>query len=264
MAEAPPNGITPVKAKKKTSPAVAALVLVVALGLFAAAFVYAGGMDYVTGLLGGTPTNTTEQPTTPSTPSTPTTTTTEPTQSVEPTAPAGPEGYALDPAAKARMFNEQVASRETLTELADGKFASITMGTPAVSGADARVPVTATYKAGGSFSGTLLLKKYENAWYFAAIARGGNSLSVKPASVGVDTGVVDTIVADQRANQELISEIVSGQYSGLTLGAPEGGAGTKSIPVTMATGSGSESGRIVLVSAKAGGKTYWFVTSFKK
>jgi hypothetical protein len=105
------------------------------------------------------------------------------------------------------------------------------------------------------------LKQYQNAWYFAAIARGGNSLAVKPSGLSVDMGVVNTIVEEQRANQGLISEIVSGGYTGLSLGAPSGGAGTKTIPITMAA-SAPRAGRIVLIRKVAGGRTYWFITSF--
>jgi hypothetical protein len=268
-----PNGA---HAKKAGSKSVnAALVLVLAIAAFAAAFWYVGGVDYVAGLFGGGPkvpgpaTPSKPVPGKPATPATPV-----PEPAVEPTssvgqvdaggvqAGGGTSGYALDPAAKRRMFYEQVASRETITELVEGKFASFALGTPSGTGASRSIPVTATYKAGGSFSGTLLLKRYGGAWYFAAIARSGNSLSVTPSSPGVDMAVVNTIVAQQTTNQGLISGIVAGDYDTLAPGTPYGGAGTKTIPIDL-TGSPSRTGRIVCVRKVVGPKTYWFITSFK-
>lgn len=251
--------------KGPSSPVRPAILLALALGVLAVAFYAVGGMRYVTGLFGGSGTGKgSPAASTPSvTPSTTTTKTAAPTSPAPPAVTPSAAGAALDPEARSRMFYEQIASRQTIAELAAGKFARFDLGKPVLSGADARIPVTATYGSGGSFSGTLLLKKYENAWYFAAIARDGNSLSVVKRNVALDLAVVDTVVSDQRDNQKLIGEIVAGTYDGLTLGSPQAGAGTTQIPITMQSSSGPEAGRIVLISKKIGKTTYWFITSFK-
>lgn len=273
------------KSRKSLFGALAALVLVAAL---AGVFVAVGGVDMVADLLaGGSDDGEIIAPVPPETPGAPVAEepagSTEPTESVEPTdttaaetpaqgtgATGGTTTPATTPVAKpptgdqqARMYAEQYASQEQIGKLVRGEISSFNLGAVTTSGSTASVRVTANYAAGGSISGTMVLRDYNGVWYFSSITRDGSS----GGSVRVtgDSGVIAAIVNAQAANQDIPVGIVNGGYKTLTVNGVSGGSGTASVRITLSGGSAPRTtGTITCVSKDIGGVKYWFITSFAR
>ncbi|MGB4592254.1 MAG: hypothetical protein WBI63_00575 [Coriobacteriia bacterium] len=276
----------------KSKVVVALLMVLIVFGVLAAAYAFLGGADLVADLMGDSE----AEPTTPSTPATPaapstpstatasgdTTESTEPAASTDETATAsGTSGAAstsggssagtTKPAVNpptgdqaARMYWEQVASQEQIGKLVRGEISRIQLGAVTQSGTTANVRVTVYYTAGGSLSGTMVLRNYSGVWYFSSIARDGNSLAVKTGASG-DTGVVSTIVSQQAANQEIVAGIINGGYTSVKINGFSGGSGTQTLNITVSGGTApATAGSIVCVSKTISGTKHWFITSFSK
>ncbi|PKQ38554.1 MAG: hypothetical protein CVT59_00200 [Actinobacteria bacterium HGW-Actinobacteria-1] len=264
----------------------AVLLLVLVFGLLAIAYAFMGGDELVADLLGGAKNEpVVVTPTKPSTPSTETTDTATtdntstaevPGESTEPTPTAtdtsgGTTGGTTTPAVKpptadqaARMYWEQVASQEQIVKLVNGEVVSVSFGTVSKSGTTANVPITVSYKAGGSLSGTMVLRNYSGVWYFSSIARSGGSLAVETGKAA-DLGIVSTIVSNQAANQAIVVGIVNGTYKKCTVNSVSGGSGTATVNITVGGGTApSAAGSIVCVSKTISGTKTWFITSFTK
>lgn len=270
--------------KSKRGVVTALLMLLLVVAGFAFAYAFLGGDDLVADLLGGdtaepvvtvmppkttpgsTDTSTGAGSETPGT-STGTTGTTTPGT----TSGTSGSGGTTTPAAKpptgdqaARMYWEQVASQEQILKLVKGEVSSVAIGTVVKSGSTATVPLTVSYKAGGSLSGTMVLRNYSNVWYFSSIARSGNSLAVRTSKPG-DAGIVSTIVTGQAANQYVPLGIINGGYKTITIKSASMGSGTATIGITLSGGSSATSaGTITCVSKTINGEKTWFISSFAK
>ncbi len=164
---------------------------------------------------------------------------------------------------QSRMYWEQVASQEQIGKLVRGEISSFTLGTVNRSGSTASVPVTVSYKAGGSISGTMVLRDYSGTWYFSSITRNGHTATT-PSGSG-DTSVIAAIVSQQAANQDIPTGIISGGYKKVTVNSASMGSGTASLKITLSGGSAAPtSGTITCVSKTIGGVKHWFITSFSK
>ncbi|MDP3630343.1 MAG: hypothetical protein Q8S43_05230 [Actinomycetota bacterium] len=271
--------------KSKRGVVTALLMLLLVVAGFAFAYAFLGGDDLVADLLGGdtaepvvtvmppkpkpnsTDTSTGAGSETPGT-SIGTTGTTTPSTTTPGTTGSG---GATTPAAKpptgdqaARMYWEQVASQEQILKLVNGEVSSVAIGTVVKSGSTATVPLTVSYKAGGSLSGTMVLRNYSNVWYFSSIARSGNSLAVRTSKPG-DAGIVSTIVARQAANQYVPLGIINGGYKTITIKSASMGSGTATIGITLSGGtSATSAGTITCVSKTINGEKTWFISSFAK
>lgn len=270
--------------KSKRGVVTALLMLLLVVGVFGIAYAFLGGDDLVADLLGGDTAEpvVTVMPPKPKPNSTETSTgagSETPGTSTETTGTATPgttpgttgSGGTTTPATKpptgdqtARMYWEQVASQEQILKLVKGEVSSVAIGTVTKSGSTATVPLTVSYKAGGSLSGTMVLRDYSGVWYFSSIARSGNSLSVKTSKPG-DTGIVSTIVSRQAANQYVPLGIINGGYKTLTIKSASMGSGTATIGITLSGGtSATTAGTITCVSKVINGEKTWFISSFAK
>jgi hypothetical protein len=250
---------------KRTSNRVtrAVLVVVLALAIFGAAFYYAGGMEFVQSLLGGSP----------SKPGVGT-----PAASQPASASASRSIDAADLTAAKIVYAEQIESQVNIGRLAAGDITRFT-----VDKVDVRANEDKTKAAGA-----MRFVKAGDLWYFTTITglrsakTGGFADSVssgsaiaptmsadeKLAAVGVkepDAGVLATIAEQQKLNQSIVTALLAGEYKTYELGKPETGASTFTIPVTI--GGPKESGvkaSIVLISKNVEGKDRIFITTFKK
>ncbi len=162
-----------------------------------------------------------------------------------------------------QMYWEQVASQEQIGKLVRDEIASFALGSVTRVGSDANVRVTANYRAGGSLSGTMVLRDHSGAWYFKSITRDGRVASTPMGTA--DTAVMATIVSQQAANQDIPSNIISGGHTMMTIDSVTPGSGTATIGITLSGGSAPVTkGTITCVSTKIGGVTHWFITSFAK
>ncbi len=272
------------KSKRGLLTALALLTLVAAA--LAVTYFFLGGDQLVADFLGGSSTNTaTVVPSKPATPSTDSTesadsgtgTTSDDATDTADTADtagtsdtsdgSGDTGTAANPPTAdqaARMYWEQVASQEQIGKLVNGEISAVTIGTVTKSGSTANVRITVAYKAGGTLSGTMVLRDYSGVWYFSSIARDGNSLSTRTSKPG-DAGIVSTIVSQQAANQSIPLGIINGGYKTITIAKTSMGSGTATLGITLSGGTSAKTaGTITCVSKVINGEKMWFISSFAK
>ena len=274
--------------KRAISPiALWALVLVVAGGVFAGVFAWAGGTTGVKTLIDsalgtggnaaavkpagsrvtsgtmpggsvpttGAPNSQTGTPTV-----SPATTTT-----VQPAAVA-PVTATLPASAKTRLYVEQVGSQTSILRLVNGEVSALSFGTPTVAGAAASVPVAVRYTDGTSVGGSLTLRKYSSLWYFYAISAGASATRVAtPATI--DSNVVAVLSRQQAsaANQTLLVQgLLQRGFTGADVVSTSKGSGTATVDVILRGGSmNSKRARFVCISRTGGSTTYWFIASFE-
>lgn len=248
----------------------AALFLVLAVGLFAAAFVYVGGADYVGGLLGGGP----------SAPAT--------TPAAVAPKPVAKPAEVSDALAK-RMYIEQIESAASIKRLADGTCTGFTIDKVEEKSASEKwVAITAKFAtAPNTMKGVMAFSLQGGKWYFlwiqdlssvdVATPEGllGSPKLTEPTEPTdeeyteagiktVDNAVIAAILSSQAENQALVKGILDGDWTTIVLAKPETGQGTITVPVT-ATGTGGEvKGSVTLLTKQIDGKDRTFVASFKR
>lgn len=287
---------------RKRGVVLAALFLLLAVGAFAGAVVWAGGIDKVAELVGvdladlgigsgggHTADNSTVNKGSDSDEGSSTADSGEATGSVEPTSNtggattgagdndaddadgvSGPPAGAYIPvsAAQAAMYREQLQSQVQINKLVDGSVASIGIGTASASASKAVIPLSVSYKTDPPLSGTLVLVNTNGLWYFSSISAADHSGSASPVKPqNVDSGVVSTIT-EQQADpdcQKLIEEgLVEGGFKTARVDGVSAGAGTATVNVTLLGGTMDRTpARFVLISKVDSGKKYWFLTRFE-
>lgn len=262
-------------------------VLVVSLTLFWVALLAVGGVDEFMRILGVTEDPVTVQPE-PEPPAVPdpgveekpaeeptVTPGIEPTPGVDVTPPPPAEedpppvrAAAAFPigAAQAAMYREQLQSQVQIGRLADNKISSLAIGTAVTTDTRSRIPVTVTYRAGGSLSGTIELARHDGLWYFLSLtAAGGRDVGPRPRTV--DSSVVRTIASQQATdeNQRLIREgLIQGGFKTARVDGVSKGAGSATVHVTLLDGAlDRQAARFILISREDSGRKYWFITRFE-
>lgn len=190
--------------------------------------------------------------------------TTPPADETTDTPEPAPSATLPSSAAQEVMYWEQLASYEQIADLVDDKFASFDLGEVATNSEGATVRVSAVYRDGGSLTGTLLMRKFSEAWYFAMITRDGNPTTT-PVSGAADMAVAKAIAEGNAANQEIPVAILDGGYTKITVDKVSKGSGTALVDVTFSGGTLPETkGQITCISKEIGGTVKWFVTGFAK
>lgn len=261
-------------AGRKRSPLVALLILVLAIGVFAVAFFYAGGMDYVNQLMGAAPAGSTPATTTPSVPQ---------TSTVKPVATDVPTNL------QKRMYIEQIESAYQIGRLANGETTMFTVDKVSKqSDTETWLSITAQFATEPkTMKGVLAFTQVGGKYYFLWIQNLTGAAATPDAlmttqlltedtavteeqlaSVGVksiDQGVLNTIISSQAENQSFVAGLVDGSYSIVTLKTPVTGPGTVTIPVTLSGGKAPEAnGSVKLITKQIDGKDFTFVASFEK
>ncbi len=238
----------------------AAVALVAAAVVFAFALMYAGGLGAVTGLLGTLGLNVDGAPPADSVKVPASVTTTR--------VPAGGAAdtatVRLPEAALRRMFYEQIASQQTISELLDNKWKRFEYRTIEVDGDVARVRVTGEYRQGGSLESVLVLHKYGGKWYFHTITAAIHE-QLLPTEPKYDPKVMKAIVAAQYGRQDALEEILDGTHNRFEVLRVTKGAGTKTV-VGIQTGTEQDKARteIVALSKVIDGERYWFLAGFRQ
>lgn len=282
---------------------IAVLLVLAAVALLAGAVVWVGGVDGVADLLGfGEPDPVAEIPPKPEVPDAdpaeePDAEAEDPeasdeeTETVDPadadpaedpdapattpgTAPqtagtgATPAAAATAPtAAQTAMYTQQLQSQANLARLANNEVRQLTIGTASTWGNRSSVPVTVAFRDGGSLSGTMVLTRTDNKWYFSSITAAGREPSATTPKRNIDPAVVKTI-ADQQAtsaNQDLITRgIIQRGFTTARVDGVTQGANTATVNVTLQGGSlDRRAARFVMISEQDSGRKHWFITRFE-
>jgi len=161
------------------------------------------------------------------------------------------------------MFFEQVASAEQISDLVGNKWADFEVSNVAVTGDVATMDVKGLYREGGILSGSIIMRKYNDAWYFSMITRDGNPESTAKSGTA-DMDVAKAMCELQSANQELPKALVEGGYNTITIDKVTQGSGTATLEVTLTGTAGEAKGKITAISKTFNGATHWFITGFSK
>lgn len=182
----------------------------------------------------------------------------EQSETPEATAPEATKP-AVPAAIQEEIYRQQYASAAAIGDLVGGNWASFDMGQVASNAGDATLKFTATTTTGTTVGGTLGFVKNGDTWYLTSVTRDG-LVKAAPA-VAVDSAVVTTIVEQQAQNQELMTQMLDGQFKKATIGSIEKGSNTATINVTLSGGpAGEKKAQIVCISTTSGATTQWFIT----
>jgi len=215
-----------------------------------------------------------------------------PTATPDPTSSAStslelPPGVSVDRAK--RMYVEQIQSQANLKMMAEGDVSYFKVTDVNLNkGKDkAAVHVRVYFADRTSAPGVIQMFKSSGAWYVMSltglssdkvlgsaesIAQGTIAQSKMTdkavvAESGIttfDNGVINTMLAEQHANQGIATQIVGGKLTHADLGAPEQGVGTTVLPSKW-TGKDATpvEGTITIVNKTVDPEDYIFLVSFK-
>ncbi|MDP2182300.1 MAG: hypothetical protein Q8K99_07000 [Actinomycetota bacterium] len=258
--------MTQQQASPKPSLARAAIILVLALAAFAAAFYFLDGMSLVEDLLGGSETTNNLIPAKP----------TETTETATLRLPPGmTEEFAL------RIWQEQIDSQANILKLVDGQVESMTVSKVTQSGDRATLDIAAQFSDGTSAPGQLGMRSFGGKWYFAYVSgmRRGESggladdvgsgagvepTSAVPAVADVDVPLVNTILEQQATSSAVLEEYATGAVKSVRVADRVVSAGTVTLDIVMNESHETGYGQIVLISKQFDGETHWFVAKFTK
>lgn len=272
MSDSQTQSCTPTRtASRKTSVWAWAVALLIAIGLLIAAVVWAGGIEAVSTALGlghlSWPSFVTSgyggsAGASPMDGQTTVTTVTAPASRPATTG-------ALPPAALDRMFDTQIASADSLSNLVAGHVVALTVGTPQTRDDSATVPLRVKLDDGFTHSADLTLARYGTTWYvFGLESQPHPQQEHEASSTALDMGVVGAITQQQAeagTQETIVKGLLGGGFREVKVDSVQSGPRTSTIDVTLSGGSDlTSNGRIVLLSKTDAGMTYWFVASFEK
>lgn len=160
-----------------------------------------------------------------------------------------------------------MASQINITALIDNKISSLYIGRCRASGSTATAPVTARFRGGTKFLGTVVLHKYSGRWYFFSITRGayGGGISNVPVPVGITSSIMRTAISQQTGNQSFALGILYGRFHTITVQSVSRNVGTGTINVRLSGGtSRARNAQIVFIRKNASnGKPYWFLAAVR-
>ncbi|NTU70232.1 MAG: hypothetical protein HGB10_00170 [Coriobacteriia bacterium] len=264
------------------------LLLLLACGIFAGAVLYLGGPQEALNLIGlgaAPPAGRAGATTTSSTPDPASSETTDP---VEASGELNlPPGVSEDLAK--RMYVEQIQSQANLRKLADGdltliKVTSVELNKRKTAGA---VFMKAFFSDGTSAPGVMQMVYRGDNWYIMSVTGlsdqsvYGSAKTVQRGTIeegkqhdkkviresGIevfDVGVMNTMLAEQRANQEVVRALLGKKYSRMEFGDPLEGSGTTTVP-SKATGKKVDplDAEAALIEKTVDDSDYIFLASFR-
>lgn len=161
-----------------------------------------------------------------------------------------------------RMYSEQVDSQENITRLVNGEMTSfeITSRTVTTSLATFRVRVRLT--DGTTVYGVMTVRKFGGKWYFDSIKRSTHYRATGKVITTPDVGVLNTMLEQQSANQDVIGKLCNGTYNRVSIGVPDEGFNSKVLPVTFSGVKSSQKGEVTAIKRTVRGENLWFIVSF--
>lgn len=247
------------KSKRRVGLIVAVLVAVLAIGLFAYAIVWSGGIDQVKSLIGPYVGLSSPNAATPSkTHTTAGATTGQPPVKSSELAPVAIPGWA-----QTTMYEEQLTSQVGITSMVDDEVSGFAFSKPTPAENGVQVPLKATFRDGRTHTGTISLIQIDGAWFFAGLDAGVQKQV--PSTTAVDQSIVNVITKEQAtpASQEALKAFSDGTITGFDVKSVSAGEDAASINVAMHGGTyEGKSGRFVCVKKVDGLDDYWFVTGF--
>lgn len=164
------------------------------------------------------------------------------------------------------MYAEQLESQSAISDLVDGDMSQFIVTERSVTATSAALTLDVRYANGLRRRGTMRLFKAGSAWYFASISHHVDGNDHVGTVSTADTGVVNTILAEQTENSVIADNFVKGTYKKVLIGKPKQGYNSVELPITFAGGtrSAGEKGRLTCITKTISGEQVWFITGFAK
>jgi len=237
---------------------VAALLLLIAVAAFGAAFYFFDGMTYVDSLLSGELIASlieNEPPIAP--PPSP-----APEKLLLPDGMS--ESFAL------RLWQEQVESQSMIGRLVAGEVRELRIESTDVEGDTAILNSTVVFSDGTDAAGVIGMRRFGDQWYvaFASADRGGESGGVPDSELPdvdeVDVALLNTILAEQSKSASITAEYAEGKVESVAVEGVRPGPGTVTIGLEMDEDHEYSSADLIALERVVDGKTIWFLARFNK
>jgi len=180
-----------------------------------------------------------------------------------------------------RLWQEQIDSQVNIQKLVNGEITSFELGMVAKGSELATIPITVEFADGTEAPGEFVLRKIGEAWYTAyigglrqtesdgmadTIAEGATAFPYTPLpDIGdVDIGVLNTLVAQQRASKAVLDEYANGSILAVNILNITQGLGTRTISIEMTEDHEIGRGELLCLMREFEGESYWFVARFTK
>lgn len=232
---------------------VAGLVLAIACAGFAAAFYFFDGAALVEGLLAG------DAPQSQA----PAAAVEAESADAELSLPDGmSEEFAL------RVWQEQVDSQRTITQLVEGDVKALTIEKASVDGDSATLRVAVEMQDGSSLPGEIGMSRFGETWYVAYVSArrdGGkpDGATDLPSADEVDVALLNTIMEQTQKNAEVTSRLANGEISKAEVESVKPGPNTATIRLKMVASDGETGADLIAITQEVGGEQLWFLARFE-
>ena len=245
------------KVKRRTGLVVAILIAVLAVGGFAYAVVWSGGLDQVRSLVGPYLGLASQSQSSAKSPGASGTTTGKP-----PVKSSEMPAVVLPSWAQATMYDEQLTSQAGITSVVNNEVEGFVFSKPIVAENGVQVPLKATFRDGRTHSGTISLLEAKGGWFFAGLDTG---VAKKVPDTPFDESVTSVITKEQSlpSSQEALKAFSDGTITGMDMVSVVPGTNTAGLNVVLHGGAyEGRQGRFVCIKKVDGLDDYWFVTGF--
>ncbi len=246
--------------KRRIGLIVAIVVAVVAIGAFAYAIVWSGGLDQVTALVGPYLGLTSAEPQTAA--KAPAASAQSQAAGQQPSKTSELAAVAMPAWAASTMYEEQLTSQVGISAMIENEVDNFAFSAPVDAENGVQVPFKATLSDGTTRSGTISLLSVDGGWFFAGLDTG---VTKEVPDTQIDESIVNVITKQQAtpSSQEALKAFSDGSVTGMDVLSATQGSGTASVNVLLRGGTyEGKSGRFVMVKKVDGLDDYWFVTGF--
>lgn len=162
------------------------------------------------------------------------------------------------------MYAEQLDSQAAIEDLVAGDIVQFTVRKRSVASSEASLTLEVRYANGFTRRGTMRLFKANDVWFMRSITHHTDGTEHISSTDRADTGVVNTILAEQLEYASMSDKLVKGTYTKISVGKPKVGYRSAELPVTFAGGGASArtKGRVTCISKVVDGERAWFITGF--
>lgn len=173
-----------------------------------------------------------------------------------------PKGFTEEMAL--RTYQEHLDSQTTIEGLIDGEIRRFDVLKREIDRDEARLRVSTLYHDGSHLNGWLRARLVEGTWYFRDITADGHIAEYYEPTEDYDVEVLNTLLAEQAPNQDLIKGLVTGVYTRVYVGEPEDGFQTTTLPLILAgPDKARATGNMICIHKIVGRDSLVFVARFE-
>jgi len=175
-----------------------------------------------------------------------------------------PEEFAL------RLWQEQIESQRVITQLVNGEVVSLVVTDVERGDEEAKLSATITLKDGTTVPGVIGLRKYAGSWFisYASAQRNGEIAEAPktrlPAVSDVDVELLNTIIAEQTKSKAVTQDYVDGKIRSVSIRGVTMGPNTATIGLELNEESEEGYADFVALKKQVDGEDVWFLARFNE